>query len=227
MGKDNGDNKRDGMTRRDFVKMSTTVAAALGGAAALTLPSRADAADAQTAPASKKFLVVDQKKCAGCMSCMLACSMAHEGSSNLSSARIQIIDDAFAEFPNDVEIAVCRQCADPACYYACPLKDKALCIDPKTGVRYINKKECIGCKKCIEACHFTPSRISFNLKYKVALKCDMCQDTPFWKQTGKQACVEVCPQNAIKFTSEQPSGHKEYNVNMRGEGWAKLGLPTD
>lgn len=178
-------------------------------------------------PESKGYLLVDTKKCAGCCSCMLACSLVHEGKSALSLSRIQILDDSFGSFPTDIEMAICLQCENPECYYACPLKDEALCIDGKTGVRYIDENQCTGCGLCIAACPFNPSRISFDTNRGIAIKCDLCQNTPYWDSQGKQACIEVCPVKAIRFTTEKPVGYGGYRVNLRGEGWAALGLPTD
>lgn len=178
-------------------------------------------------PSSKGYLLVDTEKCTGCCSCMLACSLVHEGESGYALSRIQIYNDAFGAFPTDVEIATCQQCDNPECYLACPLKDEALCIDERTGVRYINGDQCTGCKLCIEACRLSPSRINFNPDGNIAIKCDLCHNVPYWDGKGKQACVEVCPVNAIKFTHVKPLGSIGYKVNLRGEGWKKLGLPTD
>jgi protein NrfC len=65
-------------------------------------------------PASEGYLLVDTKKCQGCLSCMLACSLVHEGTENLSLARIQILQNSFAKFPDDLTMAQCRQCVEPA-----------------------------------------------------------------------------------------------------------------
>jgi len=176
---------------------------------------------------SKGYLLVDTKKCTGCCSCMLACSLVHEGISSLSLARIQILNDPFGSFPTDITMVVCRQCADPECYFACPLRDEALCIDEKNGVRYIDEQECTGCGNCFEACTFSPSRIGSNQDEGVAIKCDLCRDTTYWHDQGIQACVSVCPVRAIKFTTEKPTEESGYKVNLRGEGWAQLGLPID
>ena len=45
---------------------------------------------------------------------------------------------------------------------------------------------------------------------------------------GTQACVKVCPVNAITFTTKMPDqGSKEsYFVNLRGRAWSKLGMTT-
>lgn len=178
-------------------------------------------------PVSKGYLLVDAKKCTGCCSCMLACSLVHEGKSALSLSRIQILDDAFGSFPTDVKMAVCQQCDNAECYLACPLRDEALCIDKKTAVRYIDEDQCTGCGLCIEACPFSPSRVSLVTDRNIAIKCDLCRSTSYWDSQGKQACVEVCPVNAIMFTTAKPVGYGGYKVNLRGEGWAKLGLPID
>ena len=178
-------------------------------------------------PISKGYLLVDTKKCAGCCTCMLACSLVHEGRSNLSLSRIQIASDTFGHYPTDVAVNFCRQCENPQCYSACPFPDQALCIDEKTGVRYINAEECTGCYECVVACPYTPSRITFRPDENVAMKCDLCRNTPHWEGADKQACVAICPMKAIMFTMEKPKGPDGYIVNLRGGGWAKLKFPTD
>ncbi len=160
---------------------------------------------------SRGYLLVDTRKCQGCMSCMLACTLVHEGVENPSLSRIQIIQNPFESFPADVTIEQCRQCVDPACVEACPAN--ALKVNTEFGnTRMIDKTKCIGCGDCVEACPYTPSRPivvsdeNFN-DDKKGLKCDLCAITPYhWDKAGggpdgKQACVEVCPVGAIKFTT--------------------------
>jgi protein NrfC len=66
-----------------------------------------------------------------------------------------------------------------------------------------------------------------------ALKCDLCAEARFWNEKcgpeGKQACVEVCPVMAIKFTKVIPiqEGDTGYKVNLREGSWEKLGYPID
>ena len=216
------------ISRRDFLKFTGAVAIGAGAFPNLIWLDDAIAA----IPASEGYLLVDTKKCQGCLSCMLACSLVHEGTENLSYARIQILQNSFAKFPDDLTIAQCRQCVEAPCVEACP--EKALYVDKKNGnVRIIDVEKCIGCKSCVQACPYEPRRVLWNSEKKKALKCDLCSDAPFWSEKGgvkgKQACVEVCPLSAIKFTKQIPEqkGETGYKVNLRGESWKKLGYPID
>ncbi|MEE4112825.1 MAG: twin-arginine translocation signal domain-containing protein, partial [Desulfobacteraceae bacterium] len=91
------------ITRRQFLLGS----GALG--AAIFLPGSLLAIP-NTIPDSKGFLVVDLKKCQGCGTCMMACALAHSGIASYSLSRIQIQQDSFANWPDDVSMAICRQC---------------------------------------------------------------------------------------------------------------------
>jgi protein NrfC len=220
-----------GVSRRDFLRLSKNVAIGtmVGGAfPGLIWLDHAVAA----IPASGGYILVDTKKCQGCMTCMLACSLVHEGQENLSLARIQVIENPFARFPDDITIEQCRQCVEPACLEVCPTG--ALHVDAEHGnVRRVNVNECIGCMRCVNACAFPPSRAIWNSDDQHAQKCDLCVATPHWNENGgpdgKQACVEICPVGAISFTTEIPlqEGDAGYNVNLRGSGWRKLGYTTD
>ena len=221
-------NGGDLISRRKFLKFGGTVAIGAGVLPQIVWLNHALAA----VPASEGYLLVDTKKCQGCLSCMLACSLVHEGTENLSLARIQILQNSFGKFPDDLTIAQCRQCVEPTCVEACP--EKALQVDPKNGnIRIVDVKKCIGCNSCIQACPFEPSRALWNPDNKKALKCDLCSDAPFWSEKGgvkgKQACVEVCPLKAIQFTKNIPEqkGDTGYEVNLRGAEWKRLGYPTD
>jgi protein NrfC len=182
--------------------------------------------------ASKGYILVDPKKCQGCMTCMLACSLVHEGKENLSLSRIQIIQNPFERFPLDIVVAQCRQCLSPACVDACPTG--ALDVDTDHGnIRTVHVERCNGCRECIEACSHKPHRIVWNWEEEHALTCDLCANTPFWNKQGGpegiQACVAACPVGALKFTKEMPAqeGEAGYVVNLRGKVWDMMGYPTD
>lgn len=179
--------------------------------------------------AADGYLLVDTRKCQGCVSCMLACSLVHEGIESLSLSRIQILQNPLERFPDDIVLATCRQCTEPLCVKACPTE--ALHVDKAHGdVRTVDQRQCIGCMKCIEACPFTPSRMQWNFDGRHSQKCDLCTHTPYhWDEKGggaggQQACVAVCPLNAISFSKEIPEqeGNAGYEVNLRGKDWAIL-----
>ena len=86
-------------SRRDFFKISgvTYLVAAVGCKAEKTeAPQKTAMPKIETLDPSKLahppcqgYLLVDVKKCQGCLTCMLSCSLAHEGQENLSYSRIQ------------------------------------------------------------------------------------------------------------------------------------------
>jgi protein NrfC len=222
----------DGLSRRQFVTGvgGAGLGVVVGGmlVKGFFLPE-----DVYAVPASEGYLLVDTKKCAGCVSCMLACSMVHSGESNLSLSRIQILNDVFAGFPNGVVQEQCRQCPHPYCAEACPTG--AMHADADNGyARTVDQAKCIGCERCVEACPFTPSRVQWDPKQRKAQKCDLCKDAPYMSAKGgvggMQACVAVCPHAAITFTKEIPvQADSGYQVNLRTQNgtWAAMGFPTN
>lgn len=215
------------LTRRQFLVGT----GALG--AAILLPGQMLAIP-NTIPDSEGFLVVDLKKCQGCGTCMMACALAHSGVASYSLSRIQILQDSFADWPDDVFMAICRQCEDAPCVSVCPVRPiRANKANSKQGnVRMIDQDLCIGCKLCLTRCPYTPSRIQWNAELKKSQKCDLCADTPYLAEKGgpgnTQVCVKVCPVNAIAFTTTMPDQGSEssYVVNLRGRAWSKLGMTT-
>ncbi len=221
------------LSRRDF--LVTGGAAVAVDALVATTPAAVAAptpAAEASYPASKGYLVYDSKKCAGCTTCMLACSLVHYGVQNLSLSRIQIMQDSFGKFPNDIKMAPCRQCKAPVCVQSCPVG--AAYVDTANGnVRRIDEKKCIGCQTCLRMCPQQPHRTVWNHEIKKSTKCDLCIDTPYWSEKGgpggKQACVESCPMKALKLVAEMPDQKETegYDVNLRNEHWLKLGLVDD
>ena len=219
-------------SRRDFLAIGGAVVAADVLIAATPAREATAAPEADSYPASKGYLVYDSKKCTGCTTCMLSCSLVHYGVQSLSLSRIQIIQDSFGKFPDDIQIAPCRQCVTPPCVINCPVG--AAFVDTENGnVRRIDEDKCIGCQTCLEMCPQQPHRVVWNHQIGKATKCDLCIDTPYWNEkggvNGKQACVESCPMKAIKFVTTTPDQKETegYDVNLRNEHWLNLGLVDD
>lgn len=217
-----------GLSRRQFLVGlgGLGIGAVIGGSiVGLLLPDGVYAIEA-----SDGYLLVDTKKCAGCQSCMLACSLVHSGKENLSLSRIQVSKNVLKGFGEDIFQYQCRQCPEPSCVNACPTG--AMHVDPDTNVRTVNEDKCIGCERCVEACPFTPSRVQWNFEERHAQKCDLCKNTPFWNHEGgpkgEQACVKVCPMDAIKFTNDIPvQTDQGYDVNLRTVHYARMAFPVD
>lgn len=183
--------------------------------------------------ASLGYIIVDSRKCQGCLTCMIACSLAQEGVVNLSKSRIQVAQSSFRPFPDDTCINQCHQCVDHPCVDACPTG--ALTIDEAHGnIRVVDQNVCVGCGMCYKACPFTPQRpsISPNPAFggnKKSHKCDLCLNAPhhFYPEVGGgvegiQTCVAVCPMKAIQFTTQLPA-LGGYDTNLRTKEWGDLG----
>jgi len=136
--------------------------------------------------------------CTGCNSCEMVCSLTHDGLVSPSCSRIFV-----QQGPTQImrfDVFTCQQCEDAPCYEACPLKDKAMCVDPN-GTTYINEDACIGCGKCQRACTFTPSRINLvkskDKSRRKAKKCDLCKDRP-----EGAACVQWCQAKCLELNDK-------------------------
>jgi Fe-S-cluster-containing hydrogenase component 2 len=153
----------------------------------------------------------DISLCAGCGACEIVCGLIHDGKVGDSYRRIYFHHDPIQLMH---KVYACQQCEDHPCYNACPKKDKAMCIDPETGVVYVNEEGCIGCKLCVKACPFEPKRIQ--VRDKKAIKCDLCRG----RKNGP-ACVEYCQCMAIGLSDAPiPEGITPYPLDDEEEaGW--------
>lgn len=148
---------------------------------------------------------VDEKKCLTCRECEVACSLYHEGECNPALSRIRVDFDDFV--PGYPDIRVCKQCDWPACLFACAARwdEPAICIDEKTGARYIDESICRGCASCVRACPLTPERpVVFRKRVDRKLKhfkCDLCRG-----RAEGPICVEICPGSALSYVRAEERG---------------------
>jgi Fe-S-cluster-containing hydrogenase component 2 len=180
------------ITRREFVAGAGSVLA-LGaisnlGACAPTA-TQTTQRTLEGVPVSAR-IVHDPNICAGCGVCELMCAFYHEKEYGHSLARNELSRDPFNAA---YTFHVCQQCKSPNCYFACPKKDVALCVDKKTGVKHVNIAECLGCGSCSNACPFTPPRANVHPVNKVSFKCDLCRG----RENGP-ICVEYCTMHALR-----------------------------
>lgn len=209
-------------SRRDFVAGGG--AALAGGALTACAPASTLAASAKDSqknayPLSTGYLVYDSRRCAGCLSCMLACSLVHDGETSTSLSRIQVSRAVLTRYPYDIQVSVCRQCPEPMCVKNCPTG--ACHVSAVNGsVRAINAKKCIGCQACLKACPFSPHRTVWNPVANKSAKCDLCANAPYFSKKGgpggNQACITTCPMGALKLVFDLPSQTdiSGYDVNL-------------
>ncbi len=189
------------ITRRQFIAGAGTVLV-LG-----TVPKLAVGVTGMAKAGSGKILegvpvsaliVHDSNLCAGCGVCGLMCAFYHEKEYGASLSRNELERDPFRV---EYTFYVCQQCTSPDCYFACPNKDEALCVDKKTGVKYVNTAKCVGCGSCTEACRFTPPRANVHPVKKVSFKCDLCRE-----RVEGPICVEYCTMHALRKVSGKERG---------------------
>jgi protein NrfC len=219
-------------SRRAFVVGSGTALA--GGALTAVTPSRAlgsSPAAKSEYPRSKGYLVYDSRHCAGCQSCMLTCSLVHDGEASTSRSRIQVARAVLNLYPQDIQIYVCRQCPDPLCVKNCPTG--ACHVSAANGnVRMIDEQKCIGCKTCLSACPHIPHRPVFNVATQKSTKCDLCANAPYFSKKGgpwgAQACVTVCPVGALKLVAALPTqiDNRGYDLNFAPPAEPVVRQPT-
>jgi protein NrfC len=212
--------KNEKYSRRKFVVGGGTAlaAGALAAYAPATTLAATKASKGTYAPSSG-YLVYDSRRCAGCQSCMIACSLVHEGAASISLSRIQVSRAVLTAYPYDIQISVCRQCPEPMCVKSCPAG--ACHVSAANGnIRMIDAAKCIGCGECLKACPHSPHRTVWNPAANKSTKCDLCANAPYFSKkggpAGSQACVKTCPMGALKLVAELPrqTDIGGYDVNL-------------
>lgn len=216
------------VSRREFMTgggAAIAGGALAGGALTMAIPAQGAQKPGEY-PLSTGYLVYDSRRCSGCQSCMLTCSLVHDGEAGTSGSRIQVARNVFDPYPQDIQIFVCRQCPEPLCVKNCPTG--ACHVSAANGnVRMIDKEKCIGCQTCMRSCPYSPHRPIWNPAAKKATKCDLCVDTPYYNKKGgpdgTQACVEICPANALAIVDKLPdqADNRGYDRNLQPPPKAK------
>jgi len=143
-----------------------------------------------------KVLYYDVKKCLGCKSCEIACSLAHSVIEDLFKAikeekislpRKTVLSSKGKNYP-----VSCRHCKDPKCVDACMAA--ALVYDKAKGFVEHIETRCVGCWMCVMVCPY--GAIRPNIKEKIPVRCDKCKDK------DEPACVKACPTGAIIWQEE-------------------------
>lgn len=139
-------------------------------------------------------IAFDPSACDGCGECMKACASVKFGSDDVSRSLIQIVKsgdgaDVRPGTPDEFELALCRQCADPKCVTVCPAA--ALTKNGSTGVIDWDPAKCVDCLLCTLGCAY--AGISLDAEVGRVSKCDTCDGNP--------ACVPTCPHGALRYVT--------------------------
>ena len=138
-------------------------------------------------------MVIDTRKCVGCMDCVVACQT--ENGVPQGHNRDWIRYEYQGRFPTlrlEIRSERCNHCDHPPCVSCCPTG--ASHVHPFGAVVLVDAKECIGCKACLASC---PYDARFIHPEGYADKCTFCVHRV--EQGQEPACVAVCPTRCMYF----------------------------
>jgi len=149
-----------------------------------------------------KILMINHEKCTGCRLCELVCSVSHDGVSNPTRSRINIIK---WEAEGLYIPMSCQQCEDAPCMTICPVK--AISRDQELDYVKIDYNVCIGCRSCVAVCPF--GAMGFNVKDKKVFKCDLCEGDPQCVRFCEVKAVEYVDANRINILKKREAAYKQ------------------
>lgn len=155
-------------------------------------------------------MVIDTKKCVGCMDCVVACKT--ENNVPESFNKDWIVQDTKGEFPTlnmQIRTERCNHCDNPPCVYCCPCG--ASHVHEPGGVVLVHHDKCSGCKACMAAC---PYDARFIHPEGYADKCTFCIHRV--EEGLDTACVSVCPTHCMYFGDlDDPNSELNKLLNSR------------
>lgn len=137
-------------------------------------------------------MVIDTKKCVGCMDCVAACKT--ENNVPTGYDRDWITTTAIGQIPNinmEIRSERCNHCEDAPCVDACPTGASHY---HEGGIVLVTHNECIGCKACVASC---PYDARFVHPEGYVDKCTFCVHRV--EKGESTACASVCPTHCIHF----------------------------
>jgi Fe-S-cluster-containing hydrogenase component 2 len=136
----------------------------------------------------KRYLIVDNTICSGCMSCVINCSQFHEGHPSPESSRIKV---ELEPFVGTHRIIYCHQCEDAECAANCP--QSAIQYNEEIGAYVIDQELCIQCLTCVDSC--LHQAVFEDIITGKVIKCDYCDGDP--------TCVKSCFTKALWFDTDE------------------------
>lgn len=145
---------------------------------------------------NKYKMVFSSKRCIGCHSCEIHCTVKNELPPGVSFFTLT------ASAPEKVKgvprvtfsRGICRHCKKPDCVPAC--SENAIEKREKDGLVLIDESLCTGCKECVKACPYD-NVFKWNQEKGIVYKCNFCED-----RLGaglEPACVAGCTTDALRL----------------------------
>ena len=165
-------------------------------------------------------MVIDTKRCYGCMVCSVSCKSANGLPDNIWWNRVETVggdseDTPSGVYPNNAMSYTpisCQHCVVPACAAVC--STGATYRDEELGIVLIDTELCIGDGLCVTACPYgIRSLIDVEPTYYTGFKtgyfdapdhipatsskCTFCQNK--LRKKEKPACMHLCPGRARHY----------------------------
>jgi Fe-S-cluster-containing dehydrogenase component/DMSO reductase anchor subunit len=146
-------------------------------------------------PGEQYAFEVDLDTCSGCKACVAGCHSLNGLGENETWRDVGHLHGVAEGKPFQQTVtSACHHCVDPGCLNGCPVK--AYDKDIATGIVRHLDDQCIGCQYCVMKCPYEVPKYSKSLG--IVRKCDMCVNRLVAGEAP--ACVQSCPNGAIKIT---------------------------
>jgi Fe-S-cluster-containing dehydrogenase component len=134
----------------------------------------------------KYAMVIDQRRCVGCMACIVACKRENDVPAEHFRTRVvEQVEGAFPKLRMELRSELCNHCDNPPCVVNCPTGASHKRTD---GTVQVDKRKCVGCKACVAACPYDARYMDPVKGY--ADKCTFCEHRV--KDGALPACVLTC-----------------------------------
>ncbi len=238
----------DTHSRRGFIRLALYNTAGLCVGSLAAFGKSEGAAPPQERDDLGRFdwgFIVDTTRCIGCGSCVRACKIENKVPDEYFRTwveRYEIDEDevvhvdspdgALESFRADQTTAkhivkgffvakLCNHCRNSACTQVCPV---GATFHSPDGVVLIDRKHCIGCGYCVQACPYGCRYISHSIG--TADKCTLCYHR--LHRGLETACVTVCPSEArICGNLKDPRSRIRRILHERRYGILKPELSTN
>ncbi|MHC4441731.1 MAG: 4Fe-4S dicluster domain-containing protein [Planctomycetota bacterium] len=203
-------------SRREFIRLAVYNTAGLCVGSMVAFGKTADRSSGDKVANLNQFdwgFIVDTTRCIGCGSCVRACKIENKVPDKyfrtwIEQYEIDEHEEVHVDSPNGALESfksdcvhgkrvvkaffvpkLCNQCQNSACTQVCPV---GATFHSPDGVVLVDRKHCIGCGYCVQACPYGCRYISH--PPGTADKCTLCYHR---LHRGQQnVCVYACPREA-------------------------------